>query len=307
MTVMTLTEQTPVEIDTQIAALYEERYRHQESAQRAWSYVEHYVSRLLEDSGVLKGRDKVTPEQIREHLAEYSEISESEEMQAEAYPQYYVRGNAQSAWSKYLEYLDAAAKADEALMETEPLEEEYVRRGRWNRAFLVTNVGGHVHRSMNCSTCFITTRYHWVVEFSAKSEAEIVEAAGERACTVCYPSAPVEVLSRPTQMFTPTEVEKQKARVEREAKAAAKKAAEIVVEGFFDWRSQPERKAFKSERAVTNAIASNLSSLAIYSEGHPDFAKWESNVEVLIAALAERGVEYDLEKAKAAAAKRAVQ
>jgi hypothetical protein len=40
-----------------------------------------------------------------------------------------------------------------------PLHEEFVRRGGWTRAFLVTNTGGHVHRTMDCRTCFPTTQF----------------------------------------------------------------------------------------------------------------------------------------------------
>ena len=186
----------------------------------------------------------------------------------------------------------------------ETLEDEWDRRGRWTRAFLVNNSNGHVHRWMGCSTCFPSTQYVWMTDFSAKDEAEIVEAAGERACTVCYPSAPVEVLSRPTQMFTPDEVEKQRAREEREAKKAAKAAAEITVEGYYDYSNRPRTKVFKTERAVTNDIAAHLSSLCWYGNEHPSAHEWVSNVSACLYALRQMGVEYDYDKAVANARKK---
>lgn len=111
------------------------------------------------------------------------------------------------------------------------LEVEEDRRGGWNRAYLaITNGKGHVHKSRRCSTCnngASDTRFDWKIEWSGKSQAEIIEAAGERACTVCYPDAPTADLKRPTQMFSRSEIEAAKERerraalkAEREAKAA---------------------------------------------------------------------------------------
>jgi hypothetical protein len=96
----------------------------------------------------------------------------------------------------------------------------------WTRAFLVINNNGHVHKSMDCSTCFPTTRYQWLVQYSNDDEATIVSDAGEDACTVCYPSAPAEVLNRPSRIVTADKVAKEKARQEREAKKQAKIAKE---------------------------------------------------------------------------------
>lgn len=94
-------------------------------------------------------------------------------------------------------------------------DQEYERRGQWTRAFIVTNASGHVHSSMNCSSCYPTTRYAWVTDYSGKDEQEIVSAAGERACTGCYPTAPVETRNSPTRIFTPDEITRQQARDER--------------------------------------------------------------------------------------------
>ncbi len=64
---------------------------------------------------------------------------------------------------------------------------------RWNRFFLVTSsAGGHIHASMDCSTCHLTTAYGWLPEVSGLTEADAVAAYGPRLCTVCFPTAPVE-------------------------------------------------------------------------------------------------------------------
>ena len=116
------------------------------------------------------------------------------------------------------------AQIAEIDIEKLPLEAQYTG---WTRAFVVPE--GHVHSSMNCSTCYPTTVFGWVTELSDHTEAEIIEAAGSRACTVCYPSAPVDAPAG--RIFHETEIAAQAAREERAAKKAAadaKKAANAV-------------------------------------------------------------------------------
>lgn len=111
-----------------------------------------------------------------------------------------------------------------------PLEQEWQRR-QWTRAFIVTNVGGHVHRSLDCSSTFPTTSWEWLPQYSGHDEAEIVDAAGELACTICYPSAPASTLNKPSSIVTRDKAERDARRAEREkaaAEKAAKKAAKTV-------------------------------------------------------------------------------
>ena len=81
-------------------------------------------------------------------------------------------------------------KIDELDAEAAPFDAEFERRGRWFRYFLVTSSDGHVHRGMNCSTCWPTTEYVWLVELADKSAEAMVERYGIKACTVCFPDAP---------------------------------------------------------------------------------------------------------------------
>lgn len=39
----------------------------------------------------------------------------------------------------------------------------------WSRFFLVQNNGGHIHSSMNCSTCFPSTMFAWLPTVSGKN------------------------------------------------------------------------------------------------------------------------------------------
>ena len=96
----------------------------------------------------------------------------------------------------------------------------------WTRAFLVLASNGHVHKSRDCSTCFPTTRYAWLVQYSNDDENTIVEDAGQDACTVCYPSAPADVLNRPSRIVTADKIAKAEAKAKRDAKKAARIAKE---------------------------------------------------------------------------------
>lgn len=105
----------------------------------------------------------------------------------------------------------------------EPLNAEFERRGGWTRAWLVLNSGGHVHRTTACRTCFATTRFAWLTQFSGHDETEIIDAAGETACTECYPGAPVDVRNRSSRIKTPEQLAREAEKAER-AKAKAAKA-----------------------------------------------------------------------------------
>ena len=209
MSTKAITDQTPAEIDEQLAELYGKQMP------------------------ILN-----TLASARKTLKRYADV------EAEV-----AKGITRNAWvilgDDKGRYEDTAAKAEAelaALREQEaPFHAEFDARGGWTRAFVVTN--GHVHKTMSCSTCFATTRFSWVTSLSAHDESEIVEAAGERACTVCYPSAPVDVLKKTTTVFSDDEkaaqIEREKRaaeKIERDAKKASKSiehpTGEVVRDGF---------------------------------------------------------------------------
>lgn len=141
------------------------------------------------------------------------------------------------------------------------LDSTYQNRGAWNRAFVVPE--GHVHKSMNCSTCNKgeePTKFQLLNDYSGSNEGEIVKNAGYRACTTCYPSAPVgDSAALPTKMFSDEEKKKAAARVERTAVKEAKKveatskAATLSGEPLkvrTGLSSFPE--TFKTERSALN-------------------------------------------------------
>ena len=125
----------------------------------------------------------------------------------------------------------------------------------WTRAFLVINSNGHVHSSMDCSTCFPTTRYQWLIQYSNDDEKTIVEDADKDACTICYPSAPAEVLNRPSRIVTADKVAKAAAKAERDAKKAARiakeKANAPTASGeFLTYKEGKYTRVIKTERSA---------------------------------------------------------
>jgi hypothetical protein len=96
----------------------------------------------------------------------------------------------------------------------------------WNRCFWVQNSNGHIHKSMECATCYPSTRYAWLPDWSDRDEMEIIKAAGEKACSVCYPNAPSEYLARKS-VLEPREVieaREERLRVKQEKAQKAEKA-----------------------------------------------------------------------------------
>lgn len=195
---------------------------------------------------------------------------------------YYRAASARKAVPRY----DAATLALALLDEQNALHEaEFARRGGWTRAFLATSTGGHVHSSMGCPTCNrgeSPTEFQLMTDYSGTREDSIVADAGYRACTVCFPTAPVgDATSLPTKMLSKDEVAKAAARTERETKRA-KAAADRIAKGLTEdgsplrvewtdrnapgwdpvpggrpgerthaYRDRPAHEEFKTERAAT--------------------------------------------------------
>jgi hypothetical protein len=292
-----LTKWEPANIDEELARLYDESYKaaaEVESARTALHSVAHEAAgRRLWD------RKNIRASQIQDELdALIAKHQTDPDRHTEA------------AVKAQRNLTDLQANHESIVKMREPYEKEFNRRGGWNRAFLVTNAQGHVHRDMNCSTCRPTTQYHWVTEMSDHSEEEIVEEAGERACTVCYPSAPVATLSRPTRLFTPDERAQQEAREQRATAAEEKKRKQIekalMPDGSefkveYTRNGYPGRERFKTEQTATSWVVSNI---AYYRgwDGHEMDESMAAANEKIIEAIAEKhdkpieDVRADIEK-----------
>lgn len=158
-----------VEIDTQIAANYDAQATVDEQIHRAIDSLHSYVN----DKSHYEGK-----------ILTWN-MSTDEVLAAEPKP-WYARQYA-AAREKLAEGRERFA----VLMdELETLNAQYTG---WSRFFLVTSsAGGHIHRSMSCSTCHPTTRYGWLPQLSGLTEADAVADQGPLLCSVCFPTAPVE-------------------------------------------------------------------------------------------------------------------
>lgn len=192
---MELTTATPVEIDTALA--------------NAYGKIADLTSQQQRLTATVSRIDEVEPGSYQSMLPAYSPENRAK-----------LVGEIAALQERIQEILQA---------EVYPSEAQYHAR-RWTRYYLVDNTNGHVHKDTHCSTCFPDTRYAWLVEQSGMSAEDLVNLAGEKACTVCFPWAPVDVLKQKTRLEAP---ERKAARLEREAKkaaAAAKKAAKAIAD-----------------------------------------------------------------------------
>jgi hypothetical protein len=225
---MDLTTMTPVEIDTLLAPIWERQASAQSrivNYKRRETEIFTTIEKVKRGEKVLRIATALDGIELMEDLARLGRFIVAE-------------GNKL-----------AAAEAEAA-----PYEAEYTRRGGWNRVFLATSTGGHAHKGTECSTCHngqYRTAFAWLIQYSGKSEADIVADAGERACTTCYPTAPVG--AKGTKMFTPDEEEAAKARAEREA-AKAERARQADLKGI----TTPEGKPLDVSRHGFKDIAKTL-------------------------------------------------
>lgn len=173
-----------------------------------------------------------TPADIDTRLVElqfqWSRLEARYGIQIRAFDSRYTTADAKSEIRAEIDVLAEKMRAVDA--EMDEIGWEFHRRGGWSRVWLVP--GGHAHSSKGCHSLYADTtlvlcpRDIRKRDMSGATEEQIVEAAGDRACTHCYPSAPVE--PRPSVLLLDSEDDKAKARAEREAKRQAAAAAKAV-------------------------------------------------------------------------------
>lgn len=126
--------------------------------------------------------------------------------------------------AEYERAIDAWHEANRAYAALESVHRAY----NWNRAWIVS--GGHVHKvERGCPGFKANTTAHLLPQCSALTEDEIVDLAGERACTHCFPSAPVDKLAQPSKLFALDEAEKAERKAERLTKAQEREDKKVVV------------------------------------------------------------------------------
>lgn len=243
---MNLTTATPVEIDTVLAGLYAEQ-------QTIGQTIREQSVHLMHKAGAKRtyGRTSGWTMTATEAEAKVREMLANGEVES-----WYV-----DSYTKTLAALDEAREALRANhAEQARIGAEYTARGGWTRAFLVTD--GHVHSSMQCSTCNngeYATSFTWLYDFSGRTEAEVIDAAADRACTTCYPNAPV-LTAGPSTLMTPderTRAEKRNDAATAKAERLAKKIANgLTADGsefkvtYPGYNNTEGRDYFKTEKAA---------------------------------------------------------
>lgn len=216
-------------------------------------------------------------------------LARSDEVEADPNPRtrlYILGASSRADWESTV--AAESEKLDAIQNEMNTYNDEFDARGGWSRFFLVTNTGGHVHSSTSCSTCSSDTQFGWLTEHSGKDEAEIIDAAGDRACTVCFPDAPVADRNnpRPNTLETPDQ------RIAREEREAAKAVREAKRQATGIWTSDGEElraagkwgRVIKTERTAEIEAVDNLA-----HQSSIEFLKTQEGWEHLI----ERGVTQD--------------
>lgn len=289
-----LTSLSPADIDGTLAEFMQTEAVMKSKIEGAWTRMHSIVG-----YNILGENRVATPEETSQVLAEIDETPEEERSRHE-----------QQVWDLYDDQTVWQSTIDENQLDGALYRDEYRRRGGWPRAYLVSNNNGHVHRDMACATCTATTDFYWVTDLSGSSEDEIVEAAGERACTVCYPSAPVDVLARPTRVFSPDEEEAARKRDERAAAKTERDRKRLEKALMPD--GQPLRVPIGRYPKTFKTLASArtwLTDAAMWNEGrdepHPSFpTDAVDTVAQAVAAKESKTVDEVLDEASKRAARR---
>jgi hypothetical protein len=262
LTTKSLSEMTPVEVDTELFRIWQELH-----------IIRARIKAILKDMN-----SKYTFGAKRGQLR----YPEGDRMRAQ--------------FEGHLVKYEAQVEALRA--EASPFEAEFSRRP-WLRYYRVTNGNGHVHREMDCRTCYPTTEFAWEVELADCDEAAMVTEFGEKACTVCFPDAPaLPSFNGPGRR----DREAQEARAaEKAAKLAAKQAKLLVEPVHIHHTSWPVTTIAAAKQEIRDAIRYT----AYY--GDPD-GKHAEDVKTLTAALVAKGITTDevktiIQRARKAAAK----
>ena len=169
-------------VDTEIAAAYDKMILKASRVEASESQLRYLIPNSMRTRDdiymVIDGKYEVVSVEGLRTMFEAGEIGPKDGYNHDVY----VRG--------FATYDERKAEFDAARADYLEKDERYEG---WSRFFLVP--GGHIHSSMNCSTCNKDgkrTEFGWLPELSGLNEADAVAAHGAVLCTVCYPSAPVE-------------------------------------------------------------------------------------------------------------------
>jgi predicted RNA-binding Zn-ribbon protein involved in translation (DUF1610 family) len=180
--------QFAVEVDTEIVRIYGELWKLHNFADICFERVRYAVPTRIERGDgwrspieyfIVTKDDKDTPYDVKTVRTFLDE------------------GKFDARWGEDAKIKDALEKYDDLVLQCKAkyaeLKEWTDKYTGWSRFYLVS--GGHIHSSMDCSTCNngkSATNFIWLPQLSGLTEKEAVESEGAILCTVCFPSAPVE-------------------------------------------------------------------------------------------------------------------
>lgn len=129
-----------------------------------------------------------------------------------------------------------------------------------------------------------------MTEFSGKTSAEMIELAGDRVCTTCFPDAPVAPRPAAARFMTPSEAERAAYREAATRKREAAKAAQMTTPDGGELRAANgvHGDLIKTEVAARRRALQDAADLAFYGNSHPSAPEWRETVRRMIEALAHR-------------------
>jgi hypothetical protein len=182
-----LTKMTPPEIDQELADLSAEQQRAEAHLVSSLDMLHYYVGDTRERAHG-RGPWKMTEGEV----FDAAEVGAVKPWDQQSFESHAAQVEEQRAYLVRIR------------LQQDLREGEWLRRGRWSRFFVVP--GGHIHESMNCSTCNKEgkpTRFGWLPKLSGLTEKDAVEAHGTILCSVCFPTAPVEWTVGPQKSHCP--------------------------------------------------------------------------------------------------------
>ena len=232
-----------VEIDTKLADLYEEEVKLlnrlaslRTDLARAAGVKAEYVGRQR----VFRGSTESFVEAVKAKVADAETAS-------------WDKRNYEATLADYDETTAKLVANREA---TKPLDAIFERE-RWSRFFLVLNNNGHIHSSMQCSTCNRlgeATRFAWLPELSGLTEKDAVDAHGAILCTVCFPTAPVEWTHGISKAAQAEKDERAAAKAARDAAKAAKAIFDLDGEVLKDKDGYEIKTDVTARRELSRAL-----------------------------------------------------
>jgi len=180
--------QFAVEVDTEIVRIYDELWKLHNFADICFERIRYAVPTRIE-----RGDGWRSP-------IEYFIVTKDGKdttYELETVRTFLAEGKFDARWGEDVKIKDALDKYDALVVECKAryaeLREWTDKYTGWSRFYLVS--GGHIHASMDCSTCNngkSATNFIWLPQLSGLTEADAVASEGAFLCTVCFPSAPVE-------------------------------------------------------------------------------------------------------------------